>query len=79
MVCHMSFTSGPELTAVLGEAFQPGGPASLPADMTEGRVTLLHEGKGADRAQPASYRPITLLNTDYKLAAVLSPAGLGHC
>ena len=59
---------GPELTAVLSEAFQPGA-ASLPADMTEGRVTLLYKGKGADRAQPASYRPITLLNTDYKLAA----------
>ena len=23
------------------------------------------KGQGADRAQPASYRPITLLNTDY--------------
>ena len=37
--------------------------------MTEGRVTLLYKGKGLDRALPASYRPITLLNTDYKLAA----------
>ena len=56
---------GPELTAVLNEAFQPGGLASLSADMTEGRVTLLYKGKRADRRQPASYRrPITLLNTD---------------
>ena len=37
--------------------------------MTEGRITLLYKGKGLDRALPASYRPITLLNTDYKLAA----------
>ena len=67
---------GPELTAVLSEAFQAGA-ASLPADMTEGRVTLLYKGKGADRAQPASYRPITLLNTDYKLAARVIASRLG--
>ena len=67
---------GPELTAVLNEAFQPGA-ASLPADMTEGRVTLLYKGTGADRAQPASYRPITLLNTDYKLAARVIASRLG--
>ena len=29
----------------------------------------MYKGKGADRESPASYRPITLLNTDYKLAA----------
>ena len=40
-----------------------------PPEMTEGRITLLYKGKGLDRALPASYRPITLLNTDYKLAA----------
>jgi hypothetical protein len=28
----------------------------------------LYKGKRAPRSQPASYRPITLLNTDYKLA-----------
>ena len=37
--------------------------------MREGRITLLYKGKGLDRALPASYRPVTLLNTDYKLAA----------
>ena len=80
--CHNEFYQrfwdqlGPELTAVLSEAFQAGA-ASLPADMTEGRVTLLHKGKGADRAQPASYRPITLLNTDYKLAARVIASRLG--
>ena len=62
--------------AVLSEAFQPRA-VSLPADMTEGRVNLLYKGKGADRAQPASYRPITLLNTDYKFAARVLDSRLG--
>ena len=68
---------GPELTAVLSKAFQPSGPFSLPADITEGRVTLLYKGNGADRAQPASYRPITPLNADYKLAARVIASRLG--
>ena len=42
-----------------------------------GPVTLLYKGKGADKAQPASYRPITLLNTDYKLAARVIASRLG--
>ena len=55
---------------MLQEAYQPDGPGQLPPDMTaEGRITLLYKGKGLDRVLPASYRPITLLNTDYKLAA----------
>ena len=62
---------------MLSEAFQPPGPASLPADMTEGRVTLLYKGKGVDRAQSASYRAITLLTTDYKLAARVIASRLG--
>ena len=45
--------------------------------MTEGRITLLYKGKGLDRALPASYRPITLLNTDYKLAARILADRLG--
>jgi len=68
---------GPELTAVLQEAFQPDGPGQLPSDMTEGRITLLYKGKGFDRAIPASYRPITLLNTEYKLAARVLANRLG--
>ena len=69
---------GPELTAVLSVAFQPGA-ASLPADMTEGGVPLLCKGTGTDRAQPASYRPITLPDTDYKLAIrVIASILLNH-
>ena len=54
------------------EAFHPGGPEQLPPDMTEGHITLLYKGKGLDRALPASYRPIRLLNTDYRLSAFCS-------
>ena len=42
---------------------------ALPAGMLQGRITLLHKGKGANRSLSSSYRPITLLNTDFKLAA----------
>ncbi|BDA46021.1 probable LINE-1 retrotransposable element ORF2 protein [Coccomyxa sp. Obi] len=45
--------------------------------MLQGRIILLYKGKGADRASPASYRPITLLNTDYKLAARTVASRLG--
>ena len=60
---------GLELAGMLQEAFGGGGEAALPPPLTQGRITLLYKGKGADRESPASYRPITLLNTDYKLAA----------
>ena len=36
--------------------------------MTRGVITLLYKGKGS-RAVLDSYRPITLLNSDYKLLA----------
>ena len=58
---------GPELHAVLHEAFQHQQP-TLPASMTKGVITLLYKGKGS-RALLDSYRPITLLNSDYKLLA----------
>ena len=45
--------------------------------MTMGQITLLYKGKGLDRALPASYRPITLLTTDYKLAARVMADRLG--
>jgi hypothetical protein len=60
---------GPRLCAVLNEAFHSPLEAPLPASMRTGRIALIFKGKGADRASPASYRPITLLNSDYKLAA----------
>ena len=53
---------GDYLLAALQEAFSGGSPA-LPHSTLQGRITLLYKGKGADRAAPASYRPITLLNT----------------
>ena len=61
---------------MLSEAFQPGA-ASLPADMTEGGVALLYKGTGTDRAHPTSYRPITLPDTDYKLAVRVIASILG--
>jgi len=59
---------GPELLAVLQEAFQAQHGLGLPASMTQGVITLLYKGKGS-KALLDSYRPITLLNSDYKLLA----------
>lgn len=59
---------GPELLAVLQESFQAQLAPSLPASMTQGVITLLYKGKGS-RSSLDSYRPITLLNSDYKLLA----------
>ena len=59
---------GPELLAVLQEAFQTQHGLSLPASMTQGVITLLYKGRGST-ALLDSYRPITLLNSDYKLLA----------
>ena len=45
---------------------------------TLGPVHLALQGQGGrTKAQPASYRPITLLNTDYKLAARVIASRLG--
>ena len=59
---------GPELLAVLQDSFQTQLTSSLPASMTQGVITLLYKGKGA-RSSLDNYRPITLLNSDYKLLA----------
>ena len=59
---------GPELLAVLQDSFQTQHAPSLPACMTQGVITLLYKGKGS-RSLLDSYRPITLLNSDYKLLA----------
>lgn len=53
------------LLAVCAEAFSQG---ALPESMTTGVVALLYKDKGS-RADLNNYRPITLLNTDYKLIA----------
>ncbi|BDA44215.1 probable LINE-1 retrotransposable element ORF2 protein [Coccomyxa sp. Obi] len=66
-----------QLTAVLQDAFTSPASPALPPSMLQGRIILLYKGKGADRASPASYRPITLLNTDYKLAARTVASRLG--
>ena len=58
---------GDELAAVASEAWADGG-ARLPASMQQGLIVPLFKGKGS-RADPAMYRPITLLNCDYKLLA----------
>ena len=59
---------GPELLAVLQDAFEAQHGLCLPTSMTQGVVTLLYKGKGS-KALLDSYRPITLLNSDYKLLA----------
>ena len=59
---------GPELLAVLQESFQTQHASSLPASMAHGVITLLYKGKGPHTLLD-SYRPITLLNSDYKLLA----------
>ena len=59
--------SGPLLASFM-EAFE-GHPGDdiLPPSMRLGTITLLYKGKGLPRDQPGSYRPITLLNSDYKI------------
>ena len=44
--------------------------------MTQGVITLLYKGRGA-RSSLDSYRPITLLNSDYKLLAKALATRLG--
>ena len=56
------------LLDVFLEAFHSGDSGSLTSSQVQGTITLLYKGKGS-RADPGSYRPITLLNTDVKLLA----------
>ena len=65
---HFWEVLGPELLAVLQEAFPAQHGLCLPPSMTQGVITLLYEGKGCN-ALLDSYRPITLLNSGYKLLA----------
>ena len=52
----------PILTHVLNESHARG---TLPATMTEGIISVLYKKK--ERDDPRNYRPITLLNCDYKI------------
>ena len=53
---------GPILTKVFNEAHQQN---TLPPSMLEGIITVLY--KKRNRNDPRNYRPITLLNCDYKI------------
>ena len=56
------------LTQLLARVFSAiGATGELPPGFHDGLITVLH--KSGDRADPANYRPITLLNTDYRLLA----------
>ena len=59
---------GPELLAVLQDAFQAQHGLCLPTSMTLGVITLLYKGKGSE-ALLDKHRPITLLNSDFELLA----------
>ncbi|PNW85721.1 hypothetical protein CHLRE_03g208305v5 [Chlamydomonas reinhardtii] len=68
---------GPRLCAAAAAAFaaaadaRDGGAmaAALPASWREGIITLIYKGKSLDRAELASYRPITLLKCDFKMVS----------
>ena len=60
---------GKQLQACFQEAFDSPDAEGLPGSQRMGIITLLYKGKGLRRDQVASYRPITLLNTDYKIMA----------
>jgi hypothetical protein len=53
------------LAKMYNECFRLG---SLASSMYEGVITLIYKGKG-DRSLRSNWRPITLLNTDYKILA----------
>ena len=59
---YMSKHFAPKLANVLNESASKG---KLPPHFLQGDISVLH--KKDDRADPRNYRPITLLNTDYKI------------
>jgi len=59
---HYAILLAPLLAAVYNQAHQQG---SLPSSMTSGLISVLFKKK--DRADPRNYRPISLLNSDYKI------------
>jgi len=60
---------GQPLLQCFQEAFAAPEANSLAPSQRVGIITLLFKGNEQPRDQPASYRPITLLNTDYKIMA----------
>ena len=70
--CHHSSLLAPLLAVVFTAIGTTG---TLPAGFLEGAVCPFF--KAGDDADPACYRPITLLNTDYRLLAKLLAARLG--
>jgi hypothetical protein len=65
---------GPLLLAAANEAFSQGSivsgdtaAASLPRSWREGVISLIYKGKRLPRPELSSYRPITLLQCDYKV------------
>lgn len=58
-----------QLAPVLAQLYTAMGTEGLaPADFPQGAVAAIYKGKG-DTAHLSNYRPITLLNTDYRLLA----------
>jgi hypothetical protein len=58
------------LADVFEFVFAQGGTGCLPPSMLLGLIVLIYKGAGAGpRHSPSAYRPITLLNCDYKLLA----------
>ena len=68
---------GEELTLVLNEAFDdPTEDPMLSPSQRHGFTVLIYKGEG-DRADVMRYRPLTMLNSDYKILAKLLATRLG--
>ncbi len=62
------YCKSPLLPALLTRLYSAiGTTGQLPHGFHDGLITVLH--KAGDRVDPANYRPITLLNTNYRLLA----------
>ena len=59
----MSKYFAPKLAKILRDVMS--GKCSLPSHMLEGDITILYKKKS--RLDPRNYRPLTMLNTDYKV------------
>ena len=57
------------MAAAFNEAFLGGEAGSLSHSQRTGIITLLHKGEGKPVDELSSFRPITLLNCDYKILA----------